>query len=203
MKKIILLVGDSGSGKDFVLSIANQYKSIQVVKRFISRDPRNGEETSISSIFSTPVDEIKKLDYYYEGVERGMWYGIRKSDLDAALKSGKSPIVVCPNYDNLLQMVHDYSGNVVPYFIYRGYGDDELEQWRSSLLARGSSQVEIKSREEKRHKYFGDLYIEHFDEYSSNVILNLYGVTTEEDIKLQIEGLCQKNDIDIDFILKK
>lgn len=201
MKKIILLVGDSGSGKDFVLSAVNEYDSIQVVKRYISRDPRIGEENSISSIFSTPIDEIKKLDYYYEGAENGRWYGIRKADLDAVLKIGKSPIVVCPNYDNMLQMLQDYSGNVVSYFVYRGYGDAELDKWKESLIARGSSLKEIDARENKRDKYFKELYINH-EEYSSNVILNLYNVTTKEEIRLQFEGLCQKNDIDIDYIEK-
>ncbi|MCI8778759.1 MAG: hypothetical protein HFI87_06390 [Bacilli bacterium] len=133
MNKIILLVGDSGSGKDFVLSAANKYESIEVVKRFISREPRDGEENSISSIFSTPIEELKK--------------------------------------------------------------------WRASLVARGSSSTEIEARETKRDKYFKELYVNH-GEYSSNVILNLYDITTEEDIKLQLEGLCQKNDIDIDFIEK-
>lgn len=51
MQKIILLVGDSGSGKDFVLSVANQYDNIEVIKRFISRDARVGEKPSISSVF--------------------------------------------------------------------------------------------------------------------------------------------------------
>lgn len=201
MNKIILLVGDSGSGKDYVLSVANEYESIEVVKRFISRGPRNGEENSISSIFSTPTDEIKKMDYYYEGVENGNWYGIRKEDLDNVLTAGKSPMVVCPNYENMLKMIQDYSGNVVPYFIYRGYADEELEKWRKSLMARGSSLREINSRELKRDKYFKELYVNH-EEYSSNVILNLYDVTTKEDIRLQLEGLCEKNGIDIDFIEK-
>lgn len=191
MNKIILLVGDSGSGKDFVLSVANEYESIEVVKRFISREPRDGEENSISSIFSTPIDEIKKMDYYYEGVENGRWYGIRKEDLDNVLNIGKSPMVVCPNYENMLKMIQDYSGNVVPYFIYRGYADEELEKWRESLSARGSSLQEINSRELKRDKYFKELYVDH-EEYSSNVILNLYDVTTKEDIRLQLEGLCKK-----------
>lgn len=202
MNKIILLVGDSGSGKDFVLSVINKYESIEVVKRFISRNPRDKEQNSISSIFKTPIDEIKKLEYYYEGVEKGKWYGIRKSDLDKVLVLGKSPIVVCPNYENYLQMFKDYDGNVISYFIYRGYNDEELEKWRASLLARGSSLNEIEAREKKRNTYFKELYIEHFDEYSSNVILNLYEITTEEDIRLQFEGLCKKNDIDIEFIEK-
>ncbi len=201
MNKIILLVGDSGSGKDFVLSVANEYESIEVVKRYISRNPRNGEENSISSIFSTPIDEIKKLDYYYEGAENGRWYGIRKTDLDKVLTIGKSPIVVCPNYQNMLKMLEDYQGNVVPYFIYRGYADEELEKWRESLVSRGSSLEEIDAREQKRDKYFRELYVNH-EEYSSNVILNLYDLTTREDIRLQLEGLCEKNDIDIDFIEK-
>lgn len=202
MNKIILLVGDSGSGKDFVLSAINKYKSIEVVKRFISRSSREKEENSISSIFATPISEIKKLDYYYEGVEKDNWYGIRKLDLDKALALGKSPVVVCPNYEIYLQMLKDYAGNVVSYFIYRGYDDEELEKWRASLIARGSSLNEIEKREKKRDKYFKELYIEHFDEYSCNVILNLYDITTKEDIRLQFEGLCEKNDIDIDFIEK-
>lgn len=161
MNKIILLVGDSGSGKDFVLSVANKYESIEVVKRFISREPRDGEENSISSIFSTPIEEIKKLDYYYEGAEKGRWYGIRKADLDKVLADGKNPMVVCPNYENMLKMLEDYSGNVVPYFIYRGYSDEELEKWRASLVARGSSSTEIEARETKRDKYFKELYVNH------------------------------------------
>lgn len=202
MNKIILLVGDSGSGKDFVLSAINGYDSIQVVKRFISRDARNGEEGSISSFFSVPIEDIQKLDYYYEGAESGKWYGICKAPLDSALNSGKSPIVVCPNYQNYLQMLQDYPDRVVSYFVYRGYDDSELEMWRDSLIARGSSLTEIEAREKVRDKYFRELYIEHYYEYSSNVILNIYGLTTLEDIRLQFEGLCEKNDIDIDFIAR-
>ena len=202
MQKVILLVGDSGSGKDFVLSVANEYDSIQVVKRFISRDPRNGEDNSISSVFSVPIDHIQSLEYSYEGVESGKWYGICKKDLDSAFQKGKSPIVVCPNYENYLQMSNDYSGNIVPIFIYRGYDDSELDQWRESLVARGSSSDEIEAREKKRDQYFRELYIKHYCEYGSNVILNLYGITTKEDIRLQLEGLCEKNDIDIDFVAK-
>ena len=196
MQKIILLVGDSGSGKDFILSVANKYDDLSVVKRYISRDPREKEEeTSISSVFSTPIEDIQKMDYFYEGAEPGRWYGICKEDIDKVLECGKSPIVVCPNYDNLIQMSEDYPERVVPYFVYRGYDDSELEKWRESLLARGSSLEEIKNRQNARDKYFKELYVEHFDYYSSNVILNLYGITTESDIMMQLEGLCSKNDI--------
>lgn len=197
MNKIILLVGDSGSGKDFILSTIQDYDSIEVVKRFISREPRDKEQDSISSIFSVPIEEIQKLDYYYEGVEKGNWYGISKEDLDVVLEIGKSPIVVCPNYENFMQMFKDYSGNVVPYFIYRGYDSTELEKWKNSLLERGSSLKEIENREDKRDKYFKELYLNNFNIYSSNVILNLYDITTKDDIKMQIEGLCKKNDIDL------
>lgn len=68
-------------------------------------------------------------------------------------------------------------------------------------MDRGSSLNEIEARQNKRDKYFKELYIKH-DVYSSNVILNLYNLTTLEDISLQLEGLCEKNDIDIDFIEK-
>lgn len=197
MQKIILLVGDSGSGKDFILSIAKKYSNVEVIKRYISREPRTGEDDSISAIFSVNIAEIKKMDYYYEGAEVGRWYGIQKSDLVAALKRGKTPIVVCPNYENFLQILADFPELVVNYFIYRGYDDSELDSWRQSLLDRGSSLEEIEAREEKRDKYFKELYIEHFLEYSSNVILNIYGLTTEEDICLQLEGLAEKNDIDL------
>lgn len=197
MQKIILLVGDSGSGKDFILSVANKYDDLSVVKRYISREPREKEEPSISSIFSTPIEDIQKMDYFYEGAEAGSWYGIRKEDIDNELDNGKSPIVVCPNYENLIQMCEDYPERVVPYFVYRGYDDSELEKWQASLLARGSSLEEIENRQNTRDKYFKELYVEHFEYYSSNVILNLYGITTESDIMMQLEGLCKKNDITI------
>lgn len=201
MNKIILLIGDSGSGKDHFLDIVNEYDSVEVVKRYISRAARTSEKNSISSIFNTPIDEIKKLDYFYEGVEKGNWYGTCRSDLDRVLNSGKNPIVVCPNYENYLQMLNDYNGQVVPFFIYRGYSDDEIEKWRSSLIARGSSLHEIEEREKKRDFYFKNLYLEHY-ELGENVILNLYDITTKEDLRLQFEGLCQKNGIDIEFLEK-
>lgn len=201
MNKIILLVGDSGCGKDFILSTVADYEEIEVVKRYISRMPREKEENSISSIFNTPIEKIKMLDYYYEGVEKNNWYGILKRDLDLVLEKGKSPIVVCPNYENFNQMQKDYNDNVVPFFIYRGYGDQSLENWRASLIARGSSLKEIEAREQKRDKYLKELYVNHIVEYGTNVILNPYG-TRVEDIKLQFEGLCQKNDIDINCVKK-
>ncbi len=201
MNKIILLIGDSGSGKDYFLDIINEYDSVEVVKRYISRAARTSEKNSISSIFNTSIDEIKKLDYFYEGVEKGNWYAICRSDLDRVLNSGKNPIVVCPNYENYLQMLNDYNGQVVPFFIYRGYSDDEIEKWRSSLIARGSSLHEIEEREKKRDFYFKNLYLEHY-ELGENVILNLYDITTKEDLRLQFEGLCQKNGIDIEFLEK-
>lgn len=111
-------------------------------------------------------------------------------------------MVVCPNYENYLQMLRDYPERVVTFFIYRGYDDSELDNWRESLVARGSSAAEIEAREKTRDKYFRELYVNHFNDYSSNVILNIYGITTKEDIRLQIEGLCDKNDIDIDHIEK-
>lgn len=40
MNKIILLIGDSGSGKDHFLDIINEYDSVEVVKRYISRAAR-------------------------------------------------------------------------------------------------------------------------------------------------------------------
>lgn len=198
MQKIILLVGDSGSGKDFILSIANRYEGIEVVKRALSRAPRGSESDSISAIFSVDIEEIKKMDYFYEGAESGRWYGIWKKDLDAVLARGKSPMVICPNYDNLVQMTRDYSAEMIEvYFIYRGYDDEELDSWRQSLVDRGSSQEEINKREKNRDKYFRELYINHFYDYSSNVILNPYGISTEEDIMMQLEGLARKNDIDM------
>lgn len=98
-------------------------------------------------------------------------------------------------------MLNDYNGQVVSFFIYRGYSDDEIEKWRSLLIARGSSLHEIEEREKKRDFYFKNLYLEHY-ELGENVILNLYDITTKEDLRLQFEGLCQKNGIDIEFLEK-
>lgn len=59
MQKIIVLIGDTGSGKDYFLSLVDRYDEIFVVQRHISRSPREGEEPSLSSIFSCSVDEVK------------------------------------------------------------------------------------------------------------------------------------------------
>lgn len=197
MNKIILIVGDSGQGKDFIMEVANKYENIDIIKRYISRSRIEKEQDSISSNFNIDIEEIKKMDYFYEGAEKGNWYAIKKSDLEKSLISGFSPMVVCPNYNNFRQIEQDFPGLVVNYFIYRGYDDTELDSWRKSLIDRGSSLDEIEKREKTRDKYFRELYIEHTNDYNENVILNIYGLTTEDDIKMQLEGLALKNDIDM------
>lgn len=203
MQKIIVLIGDTGSGKDYFLSLVNKYPEIEVVKRSISRLPRELEEPSISSVFSCPCEEIKKMDYFYEGAEDGCFYGINKETLINALSSSKSPVVVLPNYDICMQLEQEFPGLVVPIFIYRGINDDEINLWADSLRKRGSSEEEILKRKDKRNKYFLELYVKYTDYFASNVILNLFGLTTEEDLMLQFEGLCLKNDIDLTFKIKK
>lgn len=203
MQKIIVLIGDTGSGKDYFLDIVNEYPEIEVVKRHISRKPRDGEEPSISSVFSCSVDDIKSLDYYYQGVQDGNYYGVSKDDLTRILASGYSPIVTLPNYEICMQLEEDFPDMVVPFFIYRGISDEELDLWKDSLRKRGSSEEEILKRESKRSKYFEELYLKHTDYFASNVVLNLFGLTTKEDIMLQFEGLCLKNDIDLTLKIKK
>lgn len=198
MNKIIILVADTGSGKDFVLSQIQKYDGIEVVKRYTNRSPRLGEEqSSISTIFNTSVSDIKKLTYNYEGVEEGNFYGVSADDLFDTLKRGKSPIIIFPNYDSYLRMCMDFDDLVVPIFIYRGIEETYLEDWRESLIKRGSSEEEIEKRENKRSFYFEELYVKHTCEFSENVILNLYGLTTPEDICMQFAGLAIKNDIDL------
>lgn len=201
MQKIILLVGDSGCGKDFILLAAQEYENIEIIKRYISRAPRLKEQNSISSIFSIPLETIKQKDYYYEGAEKGNWYAIEKKQLEDPLKRGKTPIVVCPNYENYCQMCKDFEHIAIPipipYFVYRGYGEQVTKKWEESLISRGSSTEEITNRKQNRDKYFRELYINHWDVYSSNVILNIYDMTTKEDIQIQLEGLAKKNDIDM------
>lgn len=203
MQKIIVLIGDTGSGKDYFLDIVKDYEEIEIVKRSISRDARELESPSISSIFSCSIDEIKKMDYYYEGAQDGCFYGINKESLLKSLASGKSPIVVLPNYNICMQLEHDFPDLIVPIFIYRGISDDEVNMWEESLRNRGSSEDEIAKRKDKRSKYFLELYVKYTDYYASNVILNLFGLTTKEDLMLQFEGLCLKNDIDLTFKIKK
>lgn len=203
MQKIIVLIGDTGSGKDYFLSLVDRYDEIFVVQRHISRNPREGEEPSLSSIFSCSVDEVKNMDYYYEGAEVGNYYGVNQKDIVSVLKDGKSPIVTLPNYEVCMQLEDDFKGLIVPIFIYRGISDEELELWQESLRQRGSSEEEIKNREDKRFKYFEELYVRYTDYFASNVILNLYGLTTEEDLLLQFEGICIKNDIDLTLNIKE
>ena len=153
----------------------------------------------------------KKFKYNYEGVEEGNFYGVSADDLTAALKRGKSPVIIFPNYDSYVRMCMDFDNLVVPIFIYRGIEETYLEAWRESLIKRGSSEEgiykkyglfaykeeEIEKRESKRSFYFEELYVKHTCEFSENVILNLFGLTTPEDICMQFTGITLKNDIDL------
>lgn len=199
MPKIMILIGDSGSGKDFFFDCIKEYDGIEIVKRSTNRSPRQNEDAlSLSSIFDVPVEDIKKMTFYYEGVTSGNYYGINSQDLTESLLRGKSPIFVFCNYDGFLAISRTYAFfgvEVVPFFIYRDINEAE---WEQSLLARGSDIEEIDDRRNKRREYLGTIFSEHISSpIGANVILNVSGLTTADDIRAQFEGLCKKNDIDI------
>ena len=198
MQKIIILMGDSGSGKDFVLECIKDYEGIEIIKRSTNRSQRQNEDTSLSSIFDVPVEDIKKMAFHYEGVTPGNYYGVNSQDVTEALLSGRSPIFIFCDYVNFLIISNTYACfgvEVVPIFIYRDINDVD---WEQSLLDRGSNQSEVDDRKSKRTVYLGKLYSEHIaSSVGENVILNVDGLTTRDDIRKQFEAICKKNSIDI------
>lgn len=96
-KKIILICGPSGSGKNTILSyVLKEVLEIEFYTTATSRDMREGEVDGVNYFFLTKEEFQKKIEndefLEWEEVYDGVYYGTLKVELERIYQKGKVPI---------------------------------------------------------------------------------------------------------------
>lgn len=194
MNKLIVLVGDSGSGKSHLVNLVsdNYRDDFNIIKKYTDRKKRANEENAIEIKSECSKEELQGFEYSYIGKSNKI-YVFSKSKIDTTLQMGKSPIVIVANEEMLLRLCNDYRGRVCPIYIQRDTIDADFIR---ELEKEGRTDEEIRERLVGRHEML-DLYIKHKKLFGDNYIIN--GQFLENDKLLGwFETIIQENGIQIE-----
>lgn len=171
MPRLLLVAGASGAGKTFLLeNMAVIDSSIRIVKKLTTRDPRPFELARAPELvdleFSKTLAEVQACDYRYH--YSSDWYGIRRNEIDLALKAGLDPVLIVRNGATIRELKRAYRDAVVIYLQSALSGDD----LRSKLQKQGRTDLDIEERMRRMENDFHD-YVGNVDLFD-HVIINYY-----------------------------
>ncbi len=108
---IFLLAGNPGSGKSYLMrNIISKLPQFEIIKKYSTR-PKRKDEGNVPEIEGGyDAEYVSELDYTYttKMKDESNIYGVRKEDIENALKNGKIPIVITSNEDFYLQIANDF-----------------------------------------------------------------------------------------------
>jgi len=137
-KKIFILVGPSGSGKD-TLGAYLKEKGIPELVSHTTRGMRKGEVNGISYHFISKQEfsGIEKIEY---SEYAGNFYCLSKKEVEEKLNK-YDKVFAITNIDGMEQVKKQYPNEVVPIFI-----DATLKEMKDRMKKRGDSEEEIRKR---------------------------------------------------------
>lgn len=194
MNKLIILVGDTGSGKSHLVNlVADNYgDDFDIIKKYTNRQKRAWEENAIEIKSGCSEEELQGFEYSYVGKGNKI-YTFSKSKIDISLQMGKSPIVIVGNEEMLLRLCHDYKDQACPIYIQRDTIDADFIK---ELKKEGRTDEEINKRLVGRHEML-NLYIKRKKLFGDNFIIN--GQFLENNKLLGwFETIIKENGIDIE-----
>ena len=177
MNKLIILVGDTGSGKSHLVNLVsdNYRDDFDVIKKYTNRQKRAGEENAIEIKSGCSEEELQGFEYSYIG-KCNKIYVFSKSQIDTALQMRKNPIVIVANEEMLLRLCNDYRNRACPIYLQRDTIDADFIR---ELKKEGRTDEQINERLAGRHEIL-DLYIKHKKLFGDNFIRdkNAEGINT-------------------------
>lgn len=166
MNKLIVVVGDSGSGKSHLARLsANRHKDIKIIKKYSDREIRPSEMGGVPEIQpGCSTEQVKNLEYSYVGAEEKN-YGFSKKEIDKVLEDGYNPILIAPNKNILTRLCKDYKDKICPIYIQRAMSDEDFvkelgsERSKEQIEARISTRWKMDDFWRERKNLFGYRYI--------------------------------------------
>lgn len=108
---IFLLAGNPGSGKSYLMrNIISKLPQFEIIKKYSTR-PKRIDEGNVPEIEGGyDAEYVSALDYTYttKMKEESNIYGVKKEDIENALKNGKISIIITSNEDFYLQIANDF-----------------------------------------------------------------------------------------------
>ena len=193
--KLIILVGDSGSGKTELMKLVleSHKEKFSAIKKSSTRSARPGEENAIEIKPGCSIQEVDSMDYVYIG-HNGNKYGFMREQIEGAFIQGKSPMVIVDNESLLIKLCREYMGRVCPIYIQRDVKSDE--DFVSELNQGGKrTQEQIMQRVDSRYQKRG-LWNRRPNLFGYRFIIN--GMFLAPDKLLEwFEVIAEENNIDI------
>lgn len=171
MGRVLLVAGASGAGKSFLLEHVRVSDSrLFPIKKLTTRDPRDYEterpEDALDLEFSKDLTTVRTCEYRYKYASE--WYGIEKSKIDQALRSGYSPVLIVRSSAVIRRIKNDYPDALVLYLQSALSGED----LKKKLAKQGREDIEIEERMRRLSDDFHD-YVKHLHLYDY-VIINYF-----------------------------
>lgn len=196
MAKIIIICGDSGSGKSaFMRNVATQYKNLTIIKKYTTREARSDENDAIEIQGNYREEEIKKLEYNYQ--KNNNLYGFSKKEIDKSLRNNKHAIVIIRDLNILDKIYNDYPNIVFPFFIERPF---IISERIKSLKEQGRGKEEINKILTNPLDDTKNIYYPRLNFFKDRIILNPYNKPIDN-MNEQFIKLCKKYDIILNKIL--
>lgn len=187
MAKLIMLAGNSGVGKTYIIQhFPCLTNDIAVVSKKTTRKPRDYEpkDRTVELIFSTPEEEILSMDYHYQ--YRDDFYGFNKKDITDVLTRGTSAILVVRRIDCMRKLKLQF-----PDTLSILVKADESRVVKAELERFGIKKPEIDQRLNKKYEMeLEQEYDENMDVFNW-IVYNYY----DNKFLLEIRDLvCKTND---------
>lgn len=110
MKKLLLLSGVAGAGKNFVASALQQVAgNVKIVAKYTTRPPRTvdgKQETKTDLIFDESGESLKLCDYQYHSEQ--YWYGFRKTEILDSLGKNDLTIILPRSVEVVREILDDF-----------------------------------------------------------------------------------------------
>ena len=126
---IIIIVGETGSGKSFVSrELLTKYPNIEIITKYTTRKSRS-DESNVSDVKGDiSLEEIKQMNYQYINRLNQEHYAFKKQEIDNSLANGKIPCIDLSNEESYLQICHDYPNKVLLLKVVPYLDEDSMKE---------------------------------------------------------------------------
>jgi len=151
---IIVVVGETGSGKSFITrEILPKYPNIKIITKYTTRKSRVDEKNVMDVHGNMTEEQMENMHYRYVNPFNHQSYGFIKEEIDETLEEGMLPCLDLSSEKSYLKLRKDYPNQVlllkiIPYF-------DE-ESMRDTFEKQGRDPLEFEERKESLHKPLTD-----------------------------------------------
>ncbi len=126
---IIVIVGETGSGKSFISrKILTKYPNIEIITKYTTRKSRRDEENVLDVQGNVSIADINQMNYHYTNRLNQEHYAFKKKEIDDSLSKGKIPCIDLSSEEAYLQIINDYPNKVLLLKVVPYLDEDSMKE---------------------------------------------------------------------------